>query len=253
MEWHDSCVSSSLVTTRYATVPPLEPFPIVDCSFEPGLPSFDITGWLPQLPDDLRLPAGRIPDRAELWLSFIEIRELSLSGFPDLRGGRLQISRQGDAGTRFRYDSATFHFEGICDRAVIAHFRVSARHDPEHREPRGPRLFSHVNVWNSCLLLLREYGYTLKAVGWAAARNNSERLQWRASTPDGADLRADSPIELLGLATLHRHQGGTVNEPYWWRIDGPPLVSELIDQWQRELDAAKNAVDGEDQAGGKSE
>jgi hypothetical protein len=94
-------------------------------------------------------------------------------------------------------------------------------------------LFSHVNVWNTCLLLLREFGYTLRASGHVTARDYPSRLRWHASSPDGAELSADTPIELLGLACLHRYHGPGVGKDYWWRIDGPPLLTQLIREWER--------------------
>jgi hypothetical protein len=84
-----------------------------------------------------------------------------------------------------------------------------------------------------CLLLLREYGYKLRASGHAAHRDYPSRLRWHATMPDGTDLSADTPIELLGLATIHRYHRPSVGKDYWWRIEGPPLVREVIDEWEK--------------------
>lgn len=240
MEWYDACIGSSLVTARYESVPPLDPFPVYDCQLEPGLPSFNVCGYLPRLPDDPDIPDGQIADRADIFFSFIDITDLQLSGVPDQRGGRLQIVKHIENETRFKYESDSFQFTGICDRAVIGGFGVLAKHDPQRREPRGPRLFSHHNVWNSCLLLLQEYGYSLRASGHSAHSDYPARLQWHATAHDGTNLSGNSPIELLGLASLHQYHDPKSDEDYWWRIDGPPVLGDLIDKWERQSNPTAN-------------
>jgi hypothetical protein len=241
MEWHDACIGSSLVTARYETVPPLDPFLVYDCQLEPGLPSFNVCGYLPRLPDnpDLDLADGQIADRADIYLSFMDLTDLQLSGVPDQHGGKLRITKHNQTETRFKYESYTFQFAGTCNRAAIGGFGVLSKTDPNHREPRGPQLFSHHNVWNSCLLLLQEYGYALRASGHSAHRDYPSRLRWHATTESGTDLSANSPIELLGLASLHRYHTQAVDEPNWWRIDGPSLLSDLIAEWERQSDPTK--------------
>ncbi len=233
MEWFNACMNSSVVTSRYETVPPLDPFPIYDCILDPSLPVFNVCGYLPRLPDHPNLPEGQVPERATLSLGFYDLADLKLSGIPDRRGGEMRINKPSDSETRLMYESTAFRFSGICNRAVIGEIAVLAKFDPNHREPRGPRLFSHLNVWNTCLLLLREFGYTLRASGHTAHRDYPSRLRWHATMPDGTDLSANTPIELLGLATLHRHHGPSVDKDYWWRIDGPSLLDELIGQWEK--------------------
>ncbi len=233
MEWFNACTNPWIVTSRYEAVPPLDPFPVYDCGLDAGLPAFRVNGYLPRLPDHPDLPEGQAPERADLSLTFLDLADLKLSGIPDRRGGEMRINRPGDSETRFTYESTAFRFSGTCNRAVIGGVGVLAKFDPNHREPRGPRLFSHVNVWNTCLLLLREYGYTLRASGHAAHRDYPSRLRWHATMPDGTDLSAGTPIELLGLATLHRYHRPGADEDYWWRIDGPSLLGELIDQWEK--------------------
>lgn len=239
MEWYEACVGSFIVTDRYETVPSLDPFSVFDCQLDPGLPSFNVCGYLPRLPDNPALPDGQIPERAALILSFTDITDLQLSGVPD-QGGTLQIIKHNDTETRFKYESDTFRFAGICDRAIIWGFRVLAKHDPDYREPRGPRLFSHVNVWNSCLLLLQEYGYTLRASGHFAHRVYHSELRWHATTNNGTNLTGNSPIELLGLASLHRYHKQNFYEEDWWRIDGPPLLSDLIAEWEQRSDPTQS-------------
>jgi len=233
MQWHEACTGSSLVTTRYEAVPPLDSFPLYDCYLDPGLPSLNISGYLPRLPDNPNLPEGQIPDRADILLSFIDLFDLTLSGVPSLEGGSLNITTHSKDETRFEYESDTFTFSGSCRQAAICAFRVLTKHDPAHQEPRGPRLFSHRNVWNSCLLLIKEYGYQLRVSGHPALAAYPHQLRWDATTAEGTKLSADSPIELLGLVALHRYHQPDEDEPYWWRIDGPELLTNLITEWEQ--------------------
>lgn len=233
MEWFNACDNPHVVTSRYDTVPLLDPFPIYDCELDPGLPALNVCGYLPRLPDNPNLPEGQVAERADMHLAFMDLSNLEISGIPDRSGGGLRIRKAGDAETHFTYESNDCWLSGICGRVVIGAIRVLAKFDPNHREPRGPRLFSHLNVWNTCLLLLREYGYTLRASGHTAHRDYPAQLRWHASMADGTDLSADTPIELLGLALLHRYHQPSVGKDYWWRIDGPSLLSELIAEWEQ--------------------
>jgi hypothetical protein len=235
MEWFNACMNPSVVTSRYKSVPALDFFPIYYCELNPSAPDFSVCGYLPRLPDNPNLPEGQVPERADTALVFFGLKDLNVSGIPDQHGGEMRINKIKDGETRFSYESSTFRFSGVCDRAVIGPVRVLAQFDLNHQEPRGPRLFSHPNVWNTCLLLLQEYGYTLRVSGHTAHREYPSRLSWHATMPDGTNLTADTPIELLGLASLHRHHQPSVGKPYWWRIQGPSVLSELINQWENEL------------------
>lgn len=234
MDWFNACMNPTVATSRYETVPPLDPFPIYDCQLNAGLPSLNVCGYLPRLPDNPNLPEGQVAERADMSLAFLDLAELNVYGIPDRHGGAMRITKLSESKTRFAYESSSFWLSGVCNRAVIGGIRVLAKFAPNHREPRGPRLFSHLNVWNTCLLLLREFGYTLHASGHPAHREYPSRLRWHARMPDGTDLSADTPIELLGLASLHRYHRPSVGKDYWWRIDGPPLLKELIDQWEKQ-------------------
>jgi hypothetical protein len=232
MEWFEACANPSVVTSRYEAVPPLDPFPIYDCQPDASMPSLSVNGYLPRLPDNPNLPEGQVADRADLFLAFLDLADLKVAGIPDRRGGEMHFNKLNDSETRFTYESTAFRLSGICNRAVIVQISVLAKLDPNHREPRGPRLFSHPNVWNTCLLLLREFGYTLHATGHPAHRDYPSRLCWHATMSDGTKLSADTPIELLGLASLHRYHQPRVDGEYWWRIDGPSVFTELIDEWE---------------------
>ena len=92
-------------------------------------------------------------------------------------------------------------------------------------------LFSYPNVWNTCLLIIRDLGYRLYLTGTdptlASCAWNAER--------DGIKLRGDNPIELLGLVAIHEHIKPNDDVSYWWRIDGPNVVAELEAEFQTRL------------------
>src|ERR1700733_14250552 len=119
MEWFNACMNPSVVTSRYEAVPPLDTFPIYDCQLDAGLPGFNVNGYLPRLPDNPNLPEGQVAERADLFLAFLDLADLKVSGILDRRGGAMKISKVNDSETRFAYESTTFRFSGVCKRAVI--------------------------------------------------------------------------------------------------------------------------------------
>jgi hypothetical protein len=99
-------------------------------------------------------------------------------------------------------------------------------------------LFSHLNVWNTCLLILDERGYRLYLTGDPDERGTISHCAWNAEK-DAMKFRANNPIELLGLVGIFEHHRPIEDTPYWWRIDGPNLIAELEADWQlgNELEA----------------
>lgn len=80
------------------------------------------------------------------------------------------------------------------------------------------QLSSYPNVYNTCLVLLRQFGYQLVY--------EKDRDVWLCEK-DGFRFRADNPIELLGLASIHRYIGPSENVEYWWKLSEPDILSEL--------------------------
>ena len=78
-------------------------------------------------------------------------------------------------------------------------------------------IMNHVNVYGSCLGILR-------VRGWAVSATTSpyESEDWSngsfTARREGVKLVADNPLELLGLTMLAEHSTPT-REPYWWRVD----------------------------------
>ena len=79
-------------------------------------------------------------------------------------------------------------------------------------------LSSYPNVFNTCLVLLRQSGFNLSydktADAWNAKKN-------------GFSFRADNPIELLGLASVYEKLQPKEEKEYWWQIQEPNVVAEL--------------------------
>jgi hypothetical protein len=93
-------------------------------------------------------------------------------------------------------------------------------------------LFSYPNVWNTCLLILRERGYRLFLLGDPDENDSIAQCTWNAEK-DGMKFRAHNPIELLGLIAIREHRCPQSDTPYWWRIDGPFLIPELEAAWRK--------------------
>ena len=234
MRWIDACTNSVVVTTQYDDVPELDPFHLIEWDLYPTMDELCLLGYLPRLPDRIDIPDGQTADRATLFLSFSEISNIRLSGKPIDASGRFDLVQERNGIVKFDYVGESLSFNGTCRKAVIGGLGIETKFDPGQTPPRDRRLFSHPNVFNSCLLLLQEYGYSLTATGPPNRDPTAPgALNWHAEADDGTRLSSHSPIELLGLAQLHRHQVPASDESYWWRVDGPSVIRDLIRDWER--------------------
>ena len=91
-------------------------------------------------------------------------------------------------------------------------------------------LLSHLNVWNTCLLLLQSRGYRLFLLGDPDEHGSISNCTWNAEK-DGMKLRGANPIELLGLSAVLEYHAPVSDAPYWWRLEGRNLVDELKSEW----------------------
>ena len=90
-----------------------------------------------------------------------------------------------------------------------------------------PALGDHVNVWNTCLLIIRSSGYLIRLEADDSGADLDECF-WVAEK-NGYDLWASNPIELLGLVKIHEFQSPAgAPQSYWWRLEGDDIVEELI-------------------------
>jgi hypothetical protein len=91
-----------------------------------------------------------------------------------------------------------------------------------------PALVDNINVWDSCLRVLKEEGYQLRLYSDDPEADLLD-CHWIAEK-DGYDLWASNPIELLGLAKLHQFKSPKKEiEPYWWGVEGEDIQDQLID------------------------
>ncbi|MBL8009218.1 MAG: hypothetical protein JNJ64_01320 [Flavobacteriales bacterium] len=78
-------------------------------------------------------------------------------------------------------------------------------------------LSSYINVYNTCLVLLRRKGY----------RITLEMEEMWTAEKDGFVFKADNPIELLGLVGIREELKPVADIEYWWKLDEPNVLSEF--------------------------
>ncbi len=86
-------------------------------------------------------------------------------------------------------------------------------------------LSSALNVYNTCLLILRKQGYIL----WTKEINTE--TMWFAKKNE-YDFAAYSPIELLGLVSICEYQKTEpLPKDYWWKVEGEN--DELLEKYNK--------------------
>jgi hypothetical protein len=111
-----------------------------------------------------------------------------------------------------------------------------------------PLLVSHLNVYNSCLRILRNRGFKLEVVGEIGSDLCYPTDATWIATKAGFIFRADNPIELLGLVAVYDYVKPQEDKAYWWWVEGPDIRSELLAEvFDEEIDAAekRNHLGGE--------
>ena len=71
-----------------------------------------------------------------------------------------------------------------------------------------PALSSHLNVFNTAILIIMDKGYRY----WV---NDDETYYY--AEKEVWDFMADDPIQLLGLISIYESQNPKKYEDYWWR------------------------------------
>ena len=89
-----------------------------------------------------------------------------------------------------------------------------------------PALSEHSNVYNTCLLILKQKGWRC----WY-----DESLDVFGAEKDGWDLLGDTPAGLLGLVAIHEHHKPTEFREYWWREDGSIALYRNIPRKKHEF------------------
>lgn len=79
-------------------------------------------------------------------------------------------------------------------------------------------LASALNVYNTCLVILKNDGFTIQY--------DKESDYWSAEKL-GFKFAGESPIELLGLSKIYDKLQPKTDYDYWWEIAEPNLFEEL--------------------------
>lgn len=79
--------------------------------------------------------------------------------------------------------------------------------------------------------ILRQKGFTLSLTQDRDEEGMiiPESRTWTAAK-NGFWLRADNPVELLGLAAVYEYVQPAENKSYWWSVEGEDIWDELSQQ-----------------------
>lgn len=101
-------------------------------------------------------------------------------------------------------------------------------------------LWSHPNVYNTCLRILRSRGFELEVRGEPEPDGcYPVACHWIARKGDFY-FCGDNPIELLGLVAVYDHVQPAGDTSYWWSVKGPDIRSELLEAAFPDLPQAPN-------------
>jgi len=89
-------------------------------------------------------------------------------------------------------------------------------------------LGSHFNVWNTCLHILRNRGYSLRVEGYLDEDGGWPSAALWIAEKDSFVFKGDNPIELLGLVGIYDQVQPAADVPYWWRVNFPDIRWELM-------------------------
>lgn len=224
--WHELADNPESVRSRYTDPPALSPFMLRELSIYGHDATLTLVGELSRAPDSSIDDESAV---ASLGLVFWNVADVALDGSLVDRALTLEIKRTDDGNISVAVHGSGHRLSATCQSFEIVSFDVYS--DLSVQRNRST-LFAHPNVWNSCLLRLRNAGYDLELKGAPDPAGHASHCQWHASQ-DQVVLKAANPIELLGLAQLHRGATEPANDPYWWHVDGPDIVTDLEDAWWR--------------------
>lgn len=92
-------------------------------------------------------------------------------------------------------------------------------------------LGSNANVYNTCLRILRQRGFSLR-LDYGVDYGVERELPLWIAEKDGFRFIGDNAIELLGLTAIFDFVKPAKDEPYWWTVRGEDIWSELRDAAQ---------------------
>ncbi len=225
MRWFEFCDNPAAITGLYDDPPDLSPFRIESISLYTDL--IWIEGDLSRAPDKRAQPHEQ--DVARLSLMCYSASQLRLENCIPSETVDLSISKRDTRTLHVSIQSRDFSSFFDCGEILIGDCTIFSQ---EKVQRKKSTLFTYPNVWNSCLLTLRDLGFTCKVMGDRDPDGKESHCHWHA-TKGHRELKAINPTELLGLAQLSELAHLDNTEDYWWRVDGPNLVEELTAAWRR--------------------
>jgi hypothetical protein len=90
-------------------------------------------------------------------------------------------------------------------------------------------LVSHMNVYKTCLHILRSRGFDLEVSGEAEPDGSYPvQCHWIARKGDFY-FCGDNPIELLGLVAIYDYIQPQEDKSYWWSVECADIWEELME------------------------
>jgi hypothetical protein len=228
MAWTDLCDNTDAISRRFTSPPPLERVLITDWSLLQGGPGLHVGVRLAVRPDKEPYSADATVTSTDILFHFWPVRKVCIDGWGEQIEGSLSFGRHGSGGIEFSFHSTDCSFSGVCDTVMLS--AVSCFSESIAKQ-RKIRLFSHRNVFNSCILLAISKGFSVLLTGGPDPNDEPSLCGWRAKKGD-VELDGDNPIELAGLIALYEHHRPTKAKDYWWRIEGPDVLDEVRKKWE---------------------
>lgn len=226
IHWVDLSQNPYSIRSQYKNPPEFSEVKINEISVQGETPSVILDVELPRAPDKYTNDQTAIYSiTLQLW----EVSDLSIKGFPTKKEPKVEILKQQDSLISFKGMSVFGSFSMTCKSFLIMDNNLFTE---EHDKTNRRTLFTYPNVWNTCLLLLQQSGFDLELSGKPDPHGNSTHTSWNAHKNE-LRLKASNPIELLGLAKIHEETETVMDKEYWWRIEGPDLVTKLSKDWER--------------------
>jgi hypothetical protein len=225
MDWSDLLYDPDGLINFYTTPPPLDALVIHDV-FLAGA-GLHIAADLSRLPDNRRDPSDSI-SLVRIGFVFWDISDLSMTGWLVGSNGELRIEKHSESGLEVSIRSTKAMMSCRCRKAEVESLGLLST---AQEQKKCRTLASYPNVWNTCLLLLSELGFNVEIAGDVDPNGDSKYAHWHANK-ETTTIRAENPIELLGLAFVYDKQKHNGNRSYWWRVDGPDLLGDLLEKWR---------------------
>lgn len=235
MNWFELATNPDAIRMIYDAPPALSSVIIRELDiFGPYKPAIRLSLELPQPPTKPHNDPSAI---GIVTLQLLDVSNLVLEGWPTEKIASIETSRSEDSEIWLEgaADKCSFSFK--CNEFMI---EAVGTYSDEKVQRNRRTLTSYPNVWNSCLIVLREQGFKLQLLGEPGPHRLWDYCLWRATIGDFV-LTASNPIELLGLATIYERQNEKQPQhprDNWWRVDGPDLASELLDELKRKWPGA---------------